>query len=64
MKINILRAKTEQCPQEILIGEFTDLYHSMMFLKTMLGVSMGAEGKGRYIVEYDCTEEMDGTTDS
>ena len=53
MKVNIYRDATEQCNKQILIGEFSDLFHSTIFLNAMLNESLDTDTAGRYIVEYD-----------
>lgn len=56
MTVKILRGKTDQCNEEILIGTFDDVYHPAVFLKAMLNSAMEDEDKGKFVVEYDFTE--------
>lgn len=57
MKVNIYRDSTAQCPERILIGEFNDIYHPTVFLRSMLDESLSDGMTGAFIVEYDFRRE-------
>ena len=57
MKVSIYRKPTANCNHRVLMGEFNDLHHFIIFIKGSLLHDLGEEMIGAYVVEYDFGRE-------
>ena len=54
MRIDILREKTDTCPQRILIASFYDAYFPFVFLHSLINSDMESGNEAHeYIIRYD-----------
>ena len=59
MKVNIFRDSTSQCGEKLLIGEFKDVYHPVVFLKSLLDEEEERASQGGFVVEFDFSTHHD-----